>query len=905
MPPGTVAISPERQQAVGIRVGQAEKKPFTHTMRLLGRVAADETRIYFINATIDGWITKTLPNTTGSFVKKNETLAAFYSSEFLSAGQALLFALSSMDRVRTTGKEAELQKDQLTQFKINLQQYKDSLRNLGMGDLQIEEMIRTRKYMENVNVTSPADGIILVRNVSLGQRFEKGTELYRIADISRVWILADVYQNEAEAFVPGTVARVNLPQQKKTYQAKVSEVLPVFDPTTRTLKVRLETDNPGFVLRPDMFVDVEMPVAYPAAIVVPADAVLDSGLRKTVFVDSGQRAFRAPGGEDGPAHRRPGRDHRGPRCRRADRHLGQLPHGLGKQAAAGRRRDAGRARARIRCAARRYRRGRRKRRAEKHTTGARAIISAPRSARSNSKTIRHATSDNRSRRPLPGLPFSKAGERPASTNGNDDYAAAFMINRIIDFSVENKFFVFALVGRGLHGGLVVDAAPGARRHPGPERHPGDRLLALGPQPGPRRGPGDLPDRLGPGGRPTGQGRARVLRFRLLLRLCHLRGRHRHLLGALAHPGIPLRRAAAPAPGSQDRAGAGCHALGWVFQYALVDESGKHSLAELRSYQDWYLKYYLKAVPGVAEVAPIGGFGKQYQVNVDPNRLQAYGLSINRVVEAVRAGNYESSGRLIEFGGTEYSIRGRGYVKSLQDLERIAVATSESGTPIRLRDIGEVVLGPDLRRGVGDLDGKGDVVSGIVIMRHGQNALDVIERVKAKLQGDRAGASRRRQGGSHLRPVGPDPARHRQPEVHHHRGPRHGGPGGLPVPLAHPECDHPRDHPAGRHPALLHSLPDDGTHSEHHVSGRGLPSPSARWWTRPSWWSNRPTKTWKSGTAPAAGKITRSVVIRAVKQVAGPSFFALLVIAVSFLPVLTLEGRRAGSSSRWPTPRPLP
>ena len=112
----------------------------------------------------------------------------------------------------------------------------------------------------------------------------------------------------------------------------------------------------------------------------------------------------------------------------------------------------------------------------------------------------------------------------------------------------------------------------------------------------------------------------------------------------------------------------------------MDESGRHSLAELRSFQDWYLKYYLKSVPGVAEVAPVGGFGKQYQVNVDPNRLQAYGLSINKVVEAVRAGNYESSGRLVEFGGTEYSIRGRGYVKSVQDLEQIAVTTSLNGTP---------------------------------------------------------------------------------------------------------------------------------------------------------------------------------------------------------------------------------
>ncbi len=291
MPPGTVAISPERQQAVGTRVGEVGKMAFTHTIRLLGRVAADETRTYFINATIDGWITKTLANTTGSFVKKNEILAVFYSPEFLSAGQALLFALGSMDRVRTTGKEAEFQKDQITQFKINLQQYKDSLRNLGMGDLQIEEMIRTRKYMENVNITSPADGIILVRNVSLGQRFEKGTELYRIADISRVWVLADVYETEADAFRPGSEAKVALPHQKKTFISKVSEVLPVFDPATRTLKVRLEADNPGFMLRPDMFVDVELPVTYPPAVMAPADAIINSGLTRTVFVDRGNGFF--------------------------------------------------------------------------------------------------------------------------------------------------------------------------------------------------------------------------------------------------------------------------------------------------------------------------------------------------------------------------------------------------------------------------------------------------------------------------------------------------------------------------------------------------------------------------------------------------------------------------------------
>jgi copper/silver efflux system protein len=173
-------------------------------------------------------------------------------------------------------------------------------------------------------------------------------------------------------------------------------------------------------------------------------------------------------------------------------------------------------------------------------------------------------------------------------------------------------------------------------------------------------------------------------------------------------------------------------LGWVFQYVLVDKSGTHSLAEMRSYQDWYLRYYLKSVPGVADVAPLGGFVRQYQVNVDPNRLQAYSLPITRVVDAVRGGNSDVGGRLIEFGGTEYMVRGRGYAKSIGDLENIVLVPSDTGTPIRIKDVGQVVLGPELRRGVSDLDGTGEAVSGIVIMRHGENALDVIERVKAKL-----------------------------------------------------------------------------------------------------------------------------------------------------------------------------
>lgn len=173
-------------------------------------------------------------------------------------------------------------------------------------------------------------------------------------------------------------------------------------------------------------------------------------------------------------------------------------------------------------------------------------------------------------------------------------------------------------------------------------------------------------------------------------------------------------------------------VGWVYQYALVDESGTHDLAQLRSLQDWYLRYQLESVPGVAEVSAIGGFVKQYQIEVDPNTLAAYRLPIKTIIEAVRNSNDEVSGRVLEMAGTEYVIRGRGYLRSIDDIELIPVGTDGRGTPILIRDIAHVQIGPDQRRGIAELDGKGQTVGGIVIMRAGENALAVIERVKARL-----------------------------------------------------------------------------------------------------------------------------------------------------------------------------
>src|ERR1035438_9930691 len=176
------------------------------------------------------------------------------------------------------------------------------------------------------------------------------------------------------------------------------------------------------------------------------------------------------------------------------------------------------------------------------------------------------------------------------------------------------------------------------------------------------------------------------------------------------------------------------AVGWVYQYALVDTTGQYSIEKIRSYQDWYLRYALQSVPGVAEVAPLGGFVRQYQVNIDPNKLLGYKIPINMVVDAIGKSNNDVGARLVEMSGREYMVRGRGYIKSLADIGNIVVMSNpKTGTPVLVKDLATVTFGPDMRRGVGELDGQGEAVGGVVIMRFGEDAQKVIERVKQRIK----------------------------------------------------------------------------------------------------------------------------------------------------------------------------
>ena len=308
LPPGTIRINPEKQQLIGIKVAVVEKVPWNHTLRVLGRVTPDETRVYRINAAVAGMIKSALPVTTGSLVKENELLATFYSSqEYRSLVQSYFNAMklskSSSWKTEPDNASSQFSKAQLVQMRkaarelgqagdaTQIDYFRRNILNSGISAYQLAEMERTGAIPEEIEIRSPAHGFVVLRNVTPDLRFDKGAELFRIADISRVWVLADVFENEASFFQPGRRVKMELPYQKKTLYSRMSHVLPQFDPASRTLKIRLEANNPGYALRPDMFVNVEIPVSGPAAIIVHADAVIDSGLKKTVFIDRGNGYF--------------------------------------------------------------------------------------------------------------------------------------------------------------------------------------------------------------------------------------------------------------------------------------------------------------------------------------------------------------------------------------------------------------------------------------------------------------------------------------------------------------------------------------------------------------------------------------------------------------------------------------
>jgi RND family efflux transporter MFP subunit len=291
LPPGSVHIDPARQQLFGVRVNPVEAASGSYKLRLLGRVAPDEGKLYKLNAGIEGYIQDVSAATTGSFVRKDQVLATFSAPNASMTLQTFVLNLGAEDRFKKSAADGTVEGQSMASVNANLQLRVQQLQNLGMSTLQMDEIRKTRLIPDTIKIVSPVDGFVVSRNVSPGQKFERDTEWFRIADLHRVWVVADVFESEAQYLKPGMQVRLSLLDQNVAFAGRVSNVLPQFDAATRTLKARIEVENQGYALRPDMIVNVELPVAFSRALAVPADAVLDSGLKKTVFVERGEGLF--------------------------------------------------------------------------------------------------------------------------------------------------------------------------------------------------------------------------------------------------------------------------------------------------------------------------------------------------------------------------------------------------------------------------------------------------------------------------------------------------------------------------------------------------------------------------------------------------------------------------------------
>lgn len=293
LPAGAVSIDGATQRLLGIRLAPVERSGATRTIRVVGRVVPEDTRVYRINSGMDGFIRETYNDSVGVHVRKDQKLASYYAPEILSQASGFLAANARVpgavgnDGARTVPFPGALSKQGVG----SIQGYTDRLRNLGMSDVQIKRMAESGQLPENIDVVAPTDGFILARNITPGQHFERNMEFYRIADLSRVWVIAEIYQQEAPYLRPGGLAKIALRDQGRQLPARITESLPQSEAGGGTVKLRLEVDNPAFTLRTDMLVDVEMPVRLPPAISVPLDALVDSGARARVYVERGEGIF--------------------------------------------------------------------------------------------------------------------------------------------------------------------------------------------------------------------------------------------------------------------------------------------------------------------------------------------------------------------------------------------------------------------------------------------------------------------------------------------------------------------------------------------------------------------------------------------------------------------------------------
>ena len=615
------------------------------------------------------------------------------------------------------------------------------LRNLAVPESRIEEVRTKGANPRTLDWMSPATGTVIEKRIVNGQRVMPGEELYRIADLSRMWVIAEVSELDLAAIKVGMHADVVLrAYASQPLAGVVTFIYPDLRPETRTARVRIELPNPDGRLKVDMYADVVFRTGADRdpVVAVPVSAVIDSGTQQIVLVDKGEGRFE-------PREIKLGA-------------YGQDYVEVLKGVKEG----------------------------ELVVTTATFLIDSESNLTRRAQELR-----------APGR--------------------AAMIAAIIRWSARNIFLVgLATVFVTLAGIYAVyrvplDAIPDLSDV---------QVIIYTEYPG--QAPQVVEDQVT---YPLTTSMLSVPKSRNVrgfsffgvsfvyvifedgTDLYWARSRVLEYLNSAARR---LPSGVAPSLGP-DATG-----VGWVYQYIV--RGAQMNLAELRTIQDWYIRYGVAKAEGVAEVASVGGFVKQYSVVIDPRRLQALGIPLAKVNEAIRTSNRDVGGRTVELSETEFAIRGRGYVKGLSDLQQIVVK-SDRGVPVFLRDVARVELTPDERRGITEVNGEGEVVTGIALQRSGENALTVIRNVKKPAGRARLEPARRRFGRSRVRPLRPDLSRDRHAEDHADRGERHRRARLRDLPLACAQRVRRHHHAANRRADRLSPHVHAGAQFEHHEPGR--------------------------------------------------------------------------------------
>ena len=645
---GIVRISPGRVQQIGVRSEPVSRRDLVRPIRAVGTVQFDERRTFVVSTRFEGWIEKLLVNATGETVRRGQPLMQVYSPDLVLAQQEYAL-LSKSEREKESGAGNAASRRLLAGAE-------QRLRYLDFPSSEMERLKREAEPREIVTIPSPVSGTVIEKPALQGMRFMPGETLYKIVDMSTVWLIAEVFEQDLATVAVGQPAKIVVKAYPdRSFAGRVAFIYPTVGEQTRTARVRIEIPNPGDLLKQEMYASVEItsPVGRRDVLAVP-----DFG---------GDRQRRAAGGAN-----RPGR-------------------GAVRAAPGPSRRER-----------RRLRRGPRRRRRRRAGGGRRQLP------------------DRRREQPEGRAERLRRRGTPAP-----------MISGLIRWSAHNLVLVLIgtvfIVAAGVYSLLrtPLDAIPDLSDV---------QVILYTEYPG--QAPQVVEDQVT---YPLTTAMLSVPHSKVVRGFSFFGVSFVYIIfedgtdlywarsRVLEYLNFAAKRLP---PGITPSLGPDATGVGWVYQYAVLSE--KRTLAELRTIQDWYLRYGLAKAEGVAEVASIGGFVKTYAVTVDPWRLKAYGIPLSRVAEAIRRNNRDVGGRVVEMTETEYVVRGRGYLQGIADLEQIVLKT-EGLTPVLLRDVARIELAPDERRGLTELNGEGEVVSGIVLQRFGQNALDVIANVKKKIE----------------------------------------------------------------------------------------------------------------------------------------------------------------------------